>query len=985
MDGGLEGTVTSYTLTVQASDGTNTETVTVEITVTPPIIVPAVEILAQTSSMEAGQSASLKVRAFDLDAAESYSIDVTTDGANLGFAAGCTDQEETASVTAEATTHEVSLTLHGCAVAGGTVTATLLEGTETVGKANLDVTVETASTGPSIQVWGRTPVLVQGQSDQLTATAFNLAPLTSYFVTAGTDNPNLGFSARCLIRGQEDVVSSGDASHTMTSTLHGCAVPGGTVTVELIKGSSTVVDSAAWDVQVVDSPTDAPPGPTGVEASLDGGVFTIGWDAVTGATNYLVEHRTGGDQGTWSSVATGANTSMDYTPDDGATCGATYDFRVRAYGDGAFYVVDWGIPSEAASVTTEDCNLVPEFDPATYTFTVSEDAVVDDPVGTVTATVTVNVTDVAEDPPQAPSGLTVTLTDRTFTISWTALDGAAEYEVQHKTDAEDSEWTALPEGTAITQTYTPEGGEDCETTYKFRVRAYRDGETYTEMWGPESAEASVTTESCNVAPVFDPTTYAFSVTEDAEVGDDVGTVTATDADDTLTYSITAGNDDGKFNIDGSTGEITVAGTLDRETKDEYTLTVLASNSNGETATATVTITVVDAACSGGVAGPDPDDNPGLVGDCQVLMGAMDTLIGTGTTTLNWDFGVAMTTWDGVTVGGTPSRVTGLNLRAKGLAGSIPTTLGSLSALQNLNLSSNQLTGAIPTQLGNLSDLTALWLYNNQLSGGIPSELGSLSDLVWLILSGNQLTGAIPSQIGDLSDLSHLWLQDNQLSGEIPQQLGGLSSMQILRMHNNELTGPIPWQLGNLTGLSIIHVSGNELEGCVPPALENVANNDFPTLGLSFCTESGSVSTPTDLTVTLSGETFTISWTAVTEADKYGVEYRIEDSGDEWTRLPTTEEVSIDHSPEGGPVCESTYEFRVRAYGDGETYSSSPGEASDEEEVTTGPCTNPPVFDQDSYTFSVAENVVVSTSVGSVSATDPDADDTLTYSHHPGER
>ena len=241
-----------------------------------------------------------------------------------------------------------------------------------------------------------------------------------------------------------------------------------------------------------------------------------------------------------------------------------------------------------------------------------------------------------------------------------------------------------------------------------------------------------------------------------------------------------------------------------------------------------------------------------------------------------------------------------------------------------------------------------------------------------------MTGAIPSQIGDLSDLSHLWLQDNQLSGEIPPELGGLSSMQILRMHNNELTGPIPWQLGNLTGLSIIHVSGNELEGCVPPALENVANNDFPTLGLSFCTESGSVSTPTDLTVTLSGETFTISWTVVTEADKYGVEYRIEDSGDEWMGLPTTEEVSIDHSPEGGPVCESTYEFRVRAHGDGETYSSSPGDASDEEEVTTGSCTNPPVFDQDSYTFSVAENAVVSTSVGSVSNTDPDVD-TLTYS------
>ena len=175
-------------------------------------------------------------------------------------------------------------------------------------------------------------------------------------------------------------------------------------------------------------------------------------------------------------------------------------------------------------------------------------------------------------------------------------------------------------------------------------------------------------------------------------------------------------------------------------------------------------------------------------------------------------------------------------------------------------------------MGNLSDLTAL------------------SDPVWLILSGNELTGAIPPQIGDLTGLSHLWLQDNQLSGEIPPGIGGLASMQILRMHNNELTGPIPWQLGNLTGLSIIHMSGNELEGYVPPALEDVTNNDFSTLGLSFCTESGPVSTPTDLAVTLTGETFTISWTAVTEAYKYGVEYRIEGYGEEWLGLPTTDEL-----------------------------------------------------------------------------------------------
>ena len=39
-------------------------------------------------------------------------------------------------------------------------------------------------------------------------------------------------------------------------------------------------------------------------------------------------------------------------------------------------------------------------------------------------------------------------------------------------------------------------------------------------------------------------------------------------------------------------------------------------------------------CSGGVAVEDPANNPELVGDCNTLLGARDTLAGTAT--LNWD-------------------------------------------------------------------------------------------------------------------------------------------------------------------------------------------------------------------------------------------------------------------------------------------------------------------------------------------------------------
>ena len=96
-------------------------------------------------------------------------------------------------------------------------------------------------------------------------------------------------------------------------------------------------------------------------------------------------------------------------------------------------------------------------------------------------------------------------------------------------------------------------------------------------------------------PVFGSSTYAFSVAENAATGTAVGTVAATDAnDDTVTYSVTAGNGDGAFAIDSASGAITVAGSLDRETTSSYTLTVQAADGNGGTGTATVTVTVTKA-------------------------------------------------------------------------------------------------------------------------------------------------------------------------------------------------------------------------------------------------------------------------------------------------------------------------------------------------------------------------------------------------------
>ena len=122
----------------------------------------------------------------------------------------------------------------------------------------------------------------------------------------------------------------------------------------------------------------------------------------------------------------------------------------------------------------------------------------------------------------------------------------------------------------------------------------------------------------------------------------------------------------------------------------------------------------------GLAVPDHVNNPGLVSDCETLLGLKDAL--QGTATLNWGVDVVIANWDGIAIGGTPSRVTSLGLDNEGLTGNIPARLGSLTELRHLDLSGNSLTGAIPADLRLLPGLEELRLSGNSLTGCIPPAL-----------------------------------------------------------------------------------------------------------------------------------------------------------------------------------------------------------------------------------------------------------------------
>ncbi len=100
-------------------------------------------------------------------------------------------------------------------------------------------------------------------------------------------------------------------------------------------------------------------------------------------------------------------------------------------------------------------------------------------------------------------------------------------------------------------------------------------------------------------PVGAPTISAasFAIAESALTGDPVGAVSATDPDpgDTISFAITAGNADGAFAIDSTTGQVTVANAalLDYESMPARALTVTATDSGGLSSSATVSISVTD--------------------------------------------------------------------------------------------------------------------------------------------------------------------------------------------------------------------------------------------------------------------------------------------------------------------------------------------------------------------------------------------------------
>ena len=122
----------------------------------------------------------------------------------------------------------------------------------------------------------------------------------------------------------------------------------------------------------------------------------------------------------------------------------------------------------------------------------------------------------------------------------------------------------------------------------------------------------------------------------------------------------------------------------------------------------------------------PRDNSDLLADRERLLALRDVFEGDGAE-LDWSVGTPTAQWQGVRVGGTPMRVTGLDLSELGLAGEIWGYVGDLTELTDLRLDGNALTGRIPSKVAALKKLTRLRLGGNVLEGCAPTPLRRIPD------------------------------------------------------------------------------------------------------------------------------------------------------------------------------------------------------------------------------------------------------------------
>ncbi|CUG88594.1 GP46-like surface antigen, putative [Bodo saltans] len=182
------------------------------------------------------------------------------------------------------------------------------------------------------------------------------------------------------------------------------------------------------------------------------------------------------------------------------------------------------------------------------------------------------------------------------------------------------------------------------------------------------------------------------------------------------------------------------------------------------------------------------------------------------------------TASGIMCDSAAGRVTSITLANRGLVGTLPNNLSTLSALLIFNVSMNQLYGTLPSFMSSWNQITTFDVSNNSISGTLPPNYGQWATIKTFIVLSNNLTGSLPSAYSLWSaSLTMFDVSRNQLNGTLPIAYkhwwnNGASTPpyeNVFTVSNNNFSGTLPPEYSQWRGLKLFEVQNNVLTGTLP--------------------------------------------------------------------------------------------------------------------------------------------------------------------------
>jgi ABC-type uncharacterized transport system auxiliary subunit len=733
-------TTTSYTLSITVSDGLNTSaSADVTITVNPINDNTPVITASQTFNVDenAADNASVgTVLATDADAGTSFSSWTITAGNDDGIFAINTS---TGAITVFDKTN-----LDYETTTSFTLSLTVSDGTNTSASVDVAITINPIN--------DNTPVITASQTFDVDE---NAADNTSVGAVLATDaDAGTSFSNWTITVGNDD----------------------GVFAINTSTGAITVFDKTNLDYETTTSFTLSLTVSDGLNTSASADV-TIDINPINDNTPVITASQTFDvDENAADNASVGTVLASD---GDAGTSFSSW--TITAGNDDGIFAIN---TSTGAITVADKTNLDYETTTSyTLSLTVSD--------GTNTSavrTLIINITDINDVKPlitsHEPIEIAVNIDNGTVVGMLQATDGdVSETTFQQwtivsgniNTDADANDAIALD--ASIGELSILDAEDLVENTEITLVISVSDG-----LNTSASADVTITVNPINDNTPVITASQTFNVDENAADNASVGTVLATDADAGTSFSswtITAGNDDGIFAINTSTGAITVFDktNLDYETTTSYTLSLTVSDGTNTSASADVAITI----------NPINDNTPIITASqtFDVDENAADNAsVGTVLAT-DADAGTSFSSW--TITAGNDDGIFAINTSTGAITVADKTNLDyetTISYTLSLTVSDGTNTSAVGTLIINITDINdvkplitshepieiAVNIDNGTVVGMLQATDGDVSETTfqqWTIVSGNINTDAdandaiaLDASIGELSILDAEDLVEN---------------------------------------------------------------------------------------------------------------------------------------------------------------------------------------------------------------------------------